>query len=295
MRRCSTLVVCALVISVAGIALADDNLLTRFWEEQRAAEKPARMATQNPATKDLIGIEFGTVSRELLAKAESDECFTEIGLGPSPLPCTGDERPKINQGYVWGMVDVGPDVWFGTVANTHCLVAGTMIGQALGEALPPIETNSWVCEFGAPAYNPVGDQRPPMIYAYHTASETLEDLTLGMGADLVELAKVVGIRAAGTEDGVVFFAGPTVDGDVHIFAYESDGTYLGAQEFPDWIETRRFANLNGKLYLGIGVGPIGPNPPGDLSGWRAGGRAHGARRTIGGRRMGSPAGAQRNQ
>jgi len=264
MRCFSTLVVCALVISVAGIALADDSVLTKFWEEQRSAEQPGRMATQGPSTKALVGIEFGTVSRELLAKAEPDECFTEIGLGPTPLPCTGEARPKTNQGYVWGMVDVGDDVWFGTVANTQCIVAGTMIGQALGAPLPPIETNSWVCEFGAPGWNPVGDQRPPMLYAYHTATDTLEDLTVGMGADLVELAKVVGIRAAGSQDGVVLFAGPTVEGDVHMFAFQTDGTYIGASEFPDWIETRRFANLNGELYLGIGVGPIAPNPPGGM-------------------------------
>ena len=265
MRRCSTLGVCALVISVAGAALAEDDVLTRFWQEQRAAEQPRRAAIQSPSTKDLVGIEFGTVNRELLAKAEPDECYTGFGVESTDLPCAGDGQPKVNQGYVWGMVDVGTDVWFGTVANTHCIVASTMIGQALGAPLPPIETNSWVCEFGDESWDPFGDQRPPIIYRFNTLTETLQDMTPNMttaGRD--ELARVVGIRAAGTQDGVVFFAGPTIDGDVHVFAFAPDGSYLGDQEFSNWTDIRRFANLNGRLYLGIGVGPIDVNPPGGM-------------------------------
>ncbi len=269
MRRPACFFVFLLSVAVSSSLFADGNVLTKYWKEQRSLPQAQTMrdvvAARSGRTKALVGMEFGTVSRELLAKAEPDECFTAVG-GPSGAPpCSGDSQPKVNGGYVWGMVDVGDDVWFGTVANPQCFVAATMIGQALGTTLGPIKTDSWVCEFGGDTWDPLGDQRPPKLYAYHSAAGTLEDLTSGMPpADLEELAKVIGIRAAGSSDGVVLFAGPTIDGDVHMFAFATNGSFLGSHEFADWTDTRRFAHLNGELYLGIGVGSIEGNPPGGM-------------------------------
>ncbi len=269
MLRSACCFVSLLVISVTGSVCANDNLLTRYWQEQRSLPQVQatrdRVAAQASQAKALVGMEFGTVSRELLAKAAPDECFTAVGGPGGAPPCVGDAQAKVNGGYVWSMVDVGHDVWFGTVANTQCFVASSMIGQALGGTLPPIETDSWVCEFGGATWDPTGDQRPPKLYAYHSATDSLEDLTSGMAqADLDELGRVVGIRAAGSSEGVVLFSGPTIDGDVHLFAFTSDGSFLGSQGFADWTDTRRFTHLNDDLYLGIGVGSIEGNPPGGM-------------------------------
>ena len=62
MRRLSVLVVCILLVSVAGSAVADDDVLTRFWKEQREAAQPqamqAHVAPGVPASKTLVGLEF---------------------------------------------------------------------------------------------------------------------------------------------------------------------------------------------------------------------------------------------
>jgi len=257
MRRLSVLVVCILLVSVAGSAVANDDVLTRFWKEQREAAQPqamqAHVAHGTPASKTLVGLEFGTTTHDLLAKAQPDECYTEIGGPSSTPPCFGDAQPKVNQAYVWGMVDVGTDVWFGTVANTHCFVLSTMIGAALGGGFPPVETNSWVCEFGGATYDPIGDQRPPHIFVWHSTTSTLEDKFTDMDvAGQTLLGQVIGIRAAGTSGGVVLLAGTTGTGQVAMFAFETDGTYIGSTTLA-WNYVRKFAVLNGELYLGIGL------------------------------------------
>ena len=257
MRRLSLLVVCIFLVSVSGFASADDDLLTRFWKEQReAAQQPAMQAQAAPgvpAAKTLVSLEFGTVTRDLLAKAAPDECYTAIGDSSEP-PCDGGEPPnKVNQAYAWGMVDVGTDIWFGTVANTHCLVLSTMIGAALGGPIPPIETDSWVCEFGGGTYDPLGDQRTPHIYVWHSATDTLEDKFADMdGAGQALLATVIGIRAAGSHDGVVLLAGPTMTGQVAMFAFEAGGNYINSALLP-WTDVRKFAVLNDELYVGVGL------------------------------------------
>jgi hypothetical protein len=257
MRRLSVLVVCVLLFSIAGSAVADDDLLVNFWKEQREAAKAqqrqAAAASGRPMNKSFVGLEFGTTAHDLLAKAQPDECYTEIG-GPSGTPpCSGDSQPKVNQAYVWGMVDVGSDIWFGTVANTHCLVLSTMIGQALGGGFPPMETNSWVCEFGGATYDPLGDHRAPEIYVWHSATGTLENKFSDMGAaGQALLADVVGIRAAGTSDGVVLLAGVMTSGGVAMFAFETNGAYISQTIMP-WADVRKFAVLNDELYVGIGL------------------------------------------
>ncbi len=259
LMRFGVLALCLLGV-VFGIEASDqDDLLTRFWTEQRRTQQPA-VVGDTANTKALTGVEFGTTTRELLAKAAPDECYTEIGGPRTAPPCTGESHPKVNEGYVWSMVDVNSEVWFGTVANTQCIIMSTLIGQALPGAVGPHETNAWVCEFGDDVYDPFDDQRPPKIYLYHPSTNVLEDKTGDLdAAGTALLADVIGLRAAGTADGVVFFAGPTVDSDVHLFAFASDGTYIGSAEF-GWTDIRRFANLGDALYLGVGLPEALPLP-----------------------------------
>ncbi len=247
---------------VCGVEAADqDDFLTRFWKEQRQTQRP-QMLGSSPDTKVLTGLEFGTTTHELLAKAAPDECFTEIGGPRTAPPCTGESQPKVNGGYVWSMVDVGSDVWFGTVANTQCIIMSTLISQALPGVISPHETTAWVCEFGDDVYDPFDDQRPPKIYLYDTAADVLVDKTGDLdAAGTALLQDVIGLRAAGTADDVVLLAGPTVDADVHIFAFETDGTYIGAAEV-GWTDIRRFANLGDALYLGVGLPEALPTPAG---------------------------------
>ncbi len=73
-------------------------------------------------------IELPTTDGSLLAKAAPDECFDGIGVDyPAGPPCaTG--KAKVNQAYIWGMAKAGDDIWFGTMANTHCLVIRWLSG-----------------------------------------------------------------------------------------------------------------------------------------------------------------------
>ncbi len=258
MRPPSVFFACTLAIAVAGAAAAQDDVLTDFWRNARAKVQPRSMAAQNSvATITRVGLEFGTTTRELLAKAQPDECFTSVGGPTSAPPCGGDSQPKVNQSYVWGMVDAGSDIWFGTVANTHCFVLSTMIGQALSGPIPPLKTPSWVCEFGGAVYDPVGDQRPPEIKVWHSTTGILEDKVPDMTSDGgALLAQVIGLRSAGTSGGVVLLAGVMVTGQVGIFAFETDGTYIGEMEMP-WTDVRRFAVLNDELYVGVGTATEG--------------------------------------
>ena len=84
--------------------------------------------------------------RDLLAKAEPDECFNGIralgDLTPPVVPPCSEGQPKVNQAYVWGLTLAGSNLWFGTAANVHCLVLGAYLGQT-----NPVQTESYVGEF----------------------------------------------------------------------------------------------------------------------------------------------------
>jgi hypothetical protein len=110
----------------------------------------------------------GTLDNQLLEKAEPDECFVGIGSSanqfPAVPPCMDPAAtPKVNQAYVWGLAESNSQLWFGTVANTQCLVIAAYLGYTT-----PFETPSYVCEFGKVSFTePTGD-RPrssPMTFA----------------------------------------------------------------------------------------------------------------------------------
>jgi hypothetical protein len=205
------------------------------------------------------------LTRELLAKAPPDECFNGIGqpyptLDPVSKSCS-DGVPKVNQSYVWGLTKNGTKLWFGTVANTHCLVIG-----GLGLTAPH-QTDSWVCEFGESQYSPplpdtIGDFRPPKIYSYDTATKTLADRTptLPPAINLIRLTS--GIRSAGTSGNIVFLAGPSLTSippepsggrsGINIFAFNATtGALLNVKNFPEYSDIRQWVFNNGILYTGV--------------------------------------------
>src|SRR5437588_10626124 len=68
-----------------------------------------------------------TTNGSLRAKAQPDECFSIFGIGanlPFTKPPCFFSTPKVNQAYIWGITDAGTDLWFGTVANPHCVTDG---------------------------------------------------------------------------------------------------------------------------------------------------------------------------
>ncbi len=194
-----------------------------------------------------------TSDMALLASAQPDECFNGVGnnsLAQQP-PCDQGIE-KVNEAYVWGLALAGDKVFFGTVANTHCLVIGTYLADT-----SPVTTDAYVCEFGSSPVAGVppelGDFRPPSLYMYDRATETLTDLAQSMPAGAQgRLSTTLGIRAAGTADGVVLMAGIALGGGVNFFAFADDGTYLDSDTVPDYTNIRKFKQVEGELYAGLG-------------------------------------------
>ncbi|MGA1875254.1 MAG: hypothetical protein ACMUIA_06585 [bacterium] len=138
------------------------DMLTQYW--MHMYRMPSTLSSQM--------VIFTTMNRELLAKAEPDECFKGIGESyPYDKSCPPDSGciPKVNQSYVWGLTKSGNNLWFGTVSNVNCLIEGAGMGLTT-----PYQTSSWICEFGnsclcdsnlpAPLPAIVGDWRPPQIF-----------------------------------------------------------------------------------------------------------------------------------
>lgn len=201
---------------------------------------------------------FATTKWNLLAKAPADECYYGLGNpgnGPfsaANLPaCTGGQ-PKVNQAYIWGLVENGDNLWFGTIANTHCLVIGGYLGLSI-----PHENLSWVCEFGTPpGSNPLGDFRTPKIYTYNTETETLTDknpLIIAAGAlHTNRLNSTVGLRSAGAIGDLVILAGPGFGG-INLFAFNgSTGAYIDSTTLSAFNDIRKWLVVKGVLYTTVG-------------------------------------------
>lgn len=191
---------------------------------------------------------------ELLAKAAPDECFLGVGVPPGRPDASGRcaaGTPKVNDAYVWGLTRVDKTIFFGTIANTHCLVEGAYLGLE-----SPQVTSEWVCELGP---NGTSDFRPPHLFAYDLARRALISLDppfLGE-ADLLRRA-TTGLRSAATIAGIVFLAGPSAlpSGGVNVFALDgATGELLGA----DTVGAGRYTNVRqwvlakGALYVGVGT------------------------------------------
>jgi hypothetical protein len=192
----------------------------------------------------------GKLKIELLAKAQPDECFVGVGEPYPPGPPCDTGQPKVNAAYVWGLTKSGPDLWFGTGPNIHCLVLSGYLG-----IVEPNLTDSWVCEFGASQYVPplppaLGDWRSPSIYVYDTDSDTLTEKT--PFNPLIALTS--GLRSAGTHQGVVFLGGPALlpEGGVNLFAFNVETEALvGATTLLEYNNIRKWIVADDVLYTAV--------------------------------------------
>lgn len=255
MRRLLVLTVAVfLVVGFAGIAQStggsNEDRVKGYWYKHYGKIKLPK--------------DSRAFSWEMLAKAKVDECY--YGLGDArnrptfnasyPNDFTDDQvqaciadsgHPKVNQAYVWGLTKSGKYVWFGTVANTLCLVLGGFYGPLTP---PPSENSSWACEMG------FKDVRPPRIFMYNTETSELKDMTqsvLGAGEPHASrLLGTTGLRSAGALGDVVFLGGIGAGG-VRMFAFNGQtGEFLGSQVFSQYNNIRQWRVIQESLYTGVG-------------------------------------------
>lgn len=226
---------------------------------------PQSLLSSQQEVLDYLQEQFGTYPSttvapvnppQLLAKAESDECFNGIGeVYPAGPPCS-EGVEKVNQAYVWSLVKPNDTTWFGTGANLACQTAGGALSFL--SSFLRFQTPEMVCEFrkGQYAdvinYGPLGDWRPPKIYAYETLSDTLIDKT---PIDDPYVNRVYGIRFAASHNGVVLMGGPGRIGfldAIYLFAYDADsGDFLGSWRSREYRNLRRAVNYNDQLYIAL--------------------------------------------
>jgi len=191
----------------------------------------------------------GILSNQLLEKAEPDECFVAIGSSANQFPATPPcpdptATPKVNQAYVWGLAESNSQLWFGTVANTQCLVIAAYLRYTT-----PFETPSYVCEFGESRFHGT-DWRPPEIFSYDLRSKILTPKS--SSAPL--LTGTIGIRSAGALGNVVLLAGAALPPQVgiNLFAFDSNtGNFLGSTTVPDYTDIRQWVLYDGVLHTGV--------------------------------------------
>jgi hypothetical protein len=210
-------------------------------------------------------------SYQVIGKAAPDECFNGIGNPyPSGPPCA-QGQPKVNQAYVWGLTQVGEQVWFGTGANVLCLIRGS-----LGRT-DPVVNPDFVCEYGESQLardrptvpDVIGDVRPPQIWLYDEEAGTLtnksSEVTSASFDDASRLRNTLGMRAAGNHNGVVLFAGPSLTSTLNLFAFDAvTKRFLGSRTLAQYGNARTFLVAEDRLYLGVGIGPNGASGGGVL-------------------------------
>ncbi len=195
------------------------------------------------------------LSGRLLAKAQPDECFIDVGVR-APIGEGGvcaEGLAKVNEAYVWGLWQKYHRLWFGSGPNVHCLVIGGLL-SAVGD-VTPIVNDDYACEYGEGPYVPplpdaIGDFRPPHMYYYDQLFQKLVDVT--PDDPLVETT--LGVRGAAATDWVVFMGGPAAGGSgVNLFAFSAiTGQYLGSRHFDEYDNFRKGLVHDGVLYLGFG-------------------------------------------
>lgn len=203
----------------------------------------------------------GRIIWDMLQKAAPDECYHGLGNEFNSYDPAGFDTdtcfdaggmPKVNEGYAWSMTKTGSTIWLGTAANPHCLVIGGMTLRSFGVTFPH-ETSSWVCEYEQSNIfdtgRPVGDWRPPRIYAYDIETQSFEEKKPNNFPDLRMLRLTTGLRSAGSMSDVVFFAGPSLgESAINMFAFNADGTYIDAIKMTDYENIRKWLVAGGNLY-----------------------------------------------
>ncbi len=98
------------------------------------------------------------------------------------------------------------------------------------------------------ATNRLGDWRPPQIFEYNPDTMALIDRT---PTDMIA-NPTLGLRSAGSLNGVVLLAGPSFDGTaVNVFAFSDDGTYLGMEVLTGYSNIRKWIVYDGVMYTGV--------------------------------------------
>ena len=224
----------------------------------------------------LVDENFAVYQRTLVRGALPDECY--YGLGSSYnlptsalyLPLCGNHpsgQPKVNASYVWGLTQSGKYLWWGTMANTQCLVEGAYLGWTAGSA-----TDAYVCELGNGAWGasllptplPPGerDWRPPQIWLYDTTQSVsvTNPLNVTKSQGLTSFMNlVVGFRSAGALTDpvlgdIVLLAGPALStaGGIYVFAFNpTTTTFIGYEYLPNYSDIRRWVSYNGALYTAV--------------------------------------------
>jgi hypothetical protein len=203
-----------------------------------------------------------TVDR--LAIASPDECFGGIGASYQAIGQTGCEpgrQPKVNQAYVWGLAETERDLWMGTAANVNCLVEGTYLGRTDAYITP-----SWVCEFGQSGYRAdvapflpatLGDWRPSQILRIPVGGGKLVNAGATMDpASQTRLSQTIGLRSAGSHNGVVLLAGPSmIPGQgLNVFAFNAETrAFISSSNYPAFNNIRKWIVAKGELYTTVGV------------------------------------------
>ncbi len=198
---------------------------------------------------------------ELIGKAQPDEFYNGIGQPYVPIGAQAPDaegQPKVNQDYLWGMAATGPMIWFGTGGNAAGMASG-QVAAGLADPEPDelISKNGILCrvwEFGASQYpglpdllrTYIGDWRPPTIFQYNALTNELIDRT----PNDPRINTTLGLRSAGTANGVVLLAGSTIyQVGINVFAFNAyTGKYLGSTTLMDYSNIRRWLNVNGQLY-----------------------------------------------
>jgi hypothetical protein len=266
-----------------GTAAVVDPQLTveQFWSDHYGnLSGPSRHS----------GPRVGKYQWDVIAKAQPDECFQGIGnpanlshalgfFGNYPGDLTDDQKaeclatpvidyatleghaqPKVNQAYVWGLTRHRQELWFGTVANTHCLVISGFL-----QVTQPSLNSSWVCE-GAESV--LRDSRPPRAFYYDLQTKTLHEVTGEIRErsqlDAALLLATAGLRSAGSHRGLVLLGGISVRGSVNVFAFNAlTKEYLGAMSFdgrdgrPLYNNIRQWRLIDQELYVGVGANQAG--------------------------------------
>ena len=209
-------------------------------------------------------------SVEKLAAAQPDECYAGLGERVDPIsrnpftcPNLGDPAhpdyaiPYTPQTYVWGLTQYGNNLWVGTGANILCTTQGAFFSEVSAGG-----STAGVCEFGeswVAARFPglpeqYGDWRPPKIYQYDLGTKQLIDRT----PNDPSINRILGLRSAGSHNGVVFLAGGRFGGGVVMFAFNGHtGEYLGSRTFIQYRTIRKWLVVNNQLYTGMGTSSTG--------------------------------------
>ena len=198
-----------------------------------------------------------------------DSSCNEPGPAIDDPSCTLNVcRPKVDESYPWGLTKVLDIIWLGTFANALCQAGGAFFSFAID--LTPTISNAFagypitVCEneFGPSTLPDIfGDQRPPSIYTFDTTTNWLSEksvagcksFTAGFTAEQL-LAQTGGLRSAGSlpSSDIVILAGPGLNG-VNMFAFRaSTQQCIGAKNFSQYNDIRRWLKLGLALYAGVG-------------------------------------------